>query len=40
MAPRTVQGYVEAIPLEYRSLFDRVYRLVLEARLDADVVLS
>ena len=40
MAPLTVQGYVEAISPEHRPLFDRVYRLVLEARPDAEVVLS
>jgi uncharacterized protein YdhG (YjbR/CyaY superfamily) len=40
MAPATVHDYVEAIPAEHRALFDRVYRLVLDARPDAEVVLS
>ena len=40
MAPTTVQGYVEAIPPEHRALFDRVHRLILEARPEAEVVLS
>ncbi|HEY4020657.1 MAG TPA: DUF1801 domain-containing protein [Pseudonocardiaceae bacterium] len=40
MAAGTVQDYVEDIPPEHRPLFDRVYRLVLEARPDAEVVLS
>ena len=40
MAPATVREYVEAIPPEHRALFDRVHRLVLEARPEAEVVLS
>jgi len=35
-----VREYVDAIPAEHRPLFDRVHRLVLEVRPDADVVLS
>lgn len=40
VAPATVQEYVDAIPPEQRALFDRVHRLVLEARPDVEVVLS
>ncbi|MFC0432111.1 iron chaperone [Kutzneria buriramensis] len=40
VAPATVQDYIEAIPAQHRALFDRVHRLVLEARPDAEVVLS
>lgn len=39
MPPGTVRGYVEAIPPEHRALFDRVHRLILEARPDAEVLL-
>ena len=35
-----VREYIEAIPAEHRPLFDRLHRLVLEARPDAAVVLS
>jgi uncharacterized protein YdhG (YjbR/CyaY superfamily) len=35
-----VRAYVEAIAPEHRSLFDRLHRLVLEARPDAAVTLS
>ena len=35
-----VREYIEAIAPEHRPLFDRLHRLVLEARPDAAVVLS
>ena len=35
-----VRSYIDAIPPEHRPLFDRLHRLVLEARPDAAVVLS
>lgn len=35
-----VREYIDAIPPEHRPLFDRLHRLVLEARPDAAVVLS
>jgi uncharacterized protein YdhG (YjbR/CyaY superfamily) len=35
-----VQAYIDAIAPEHRPLFDRVHRLILEARPDAAVVLS
>ena len=35
-----VRDYVDAIPPEYRPLFDRLNRLILEVRADAAVVLS
>jgi uncharacterized protein YdhG (YjbR/CyaY superfamily) len=35
-----VRAYIDAIPAEHRPLFDRLHRLVLEARPDAAVVLS
>jgi uncharacterized protein YdhG (YjbR/CyaY superfamily) len=35
-----VRDYIDAIAPEHRPLFDRIHRLVLEARLDAAVVLS
>lgn len=35
-----VRAYVDAIPLEYRALFDRLHGLVLEVRPDAELVLS
>ena len=35
-----VRDYIDAIPSEHRPLFDRLHRLVLEARPDAAVVLS
>jgi uncharacterized protein YdhG (YjbR/CyaY superfamily) len=35
-----VRNYIDAIPSEHRPLFDRLHRLVLEARPDAAVVLS
>jgi uncharacterized protein YdhG (YjbR/CyaY superfamily) len=35
-----VRDYVKAIPSEHRPLFDRIHRLVLEARPDAKVVIS
>jgi uncharacterized protein YdhG (YjbR/CyaY superfamily) len=35
-----VRDYIDAIPPEHRTLFDRLHRLVLEAYPDAAVVLS
>jgi hypothetical protein len=35
-----VQGYIEGIPAEHRSLFDRLHGLVLRACPDATVVMS
>jgi|SRR5271165_6746330 uncharacterized protein YdhG (YjbR/CyaY superfamily) len=35
-----VAGYIEAIPGEYRPLFDRIHGLILDACPQADVVLS
>ncbi|HET9290389.1 MAG TPA: DUF1801 domain-containing protein [Actinomycetes bacterium] len=35
-----MRDYIDAIPSEHRPLFDRLHRLVLEARPDAAVVLS
>ena len=35
-----VRGYIDAIALEYRPLFDRIHRLVLEANPEAALVLS
>jgi uncharacterized protein YdhG (YjbR/CyaY superfamily) len=35
-----VQGYIDAIDPQYRPLFDRLHRLILEVRPDATVVLS
>ena len=35
-----VQRYVDAIAPEYRPMFDRLQRLILEVQPDADVVLS
>jgi uncharacterized protein YdhG (YjbR/CyaY superfamily) len=35
-----VQGYIDGIAAEYRPLFDRLHRLILEAHPDAAVVLS
>ena len=35
-----MQAYIEAITPEHRPLFDRLHRLILEARPDATVVLS
>lgn len=35
-----VQNYIDAIASEHRPLFDRVHRLILEQRPDADVVIS
>ena len=35
-----VRGYIDAIPAEHRSLFDRLHRLILAAHPDATVVLS
>src|ERR1700722_11227823 len=35
-----VKRYIEAIPPEHRPLFDRLHRLVLEVRPDAELVLS
>jgi uncharacterized protein YdhG (YjbR/CyaY superfamily) len=35
-----VRNYIDAIPPEHRSLFDRLHRLILEVHPDAAVVLS
>jgi uncharacterized protein YdhG (YjbR/CyaY superfamily) len=35
-----VQAYVDAIAAEHRPLFDRLHRLILQARPDATVTLS
>jgi uncharacterized protein YdhG (YjbR/CyaY superfamily) len=35
-----LRAYIEAITPEHRPLFDRLHRLILEARPDATVVLS
>jgi hypothetical protein len=35
-----VRAYIDAIPAEYRALFDRMHRLILEAHPDATVGLS
>jgi len=35
-----VQDYIDAIALEHRPLFERLHRLILEQRPDADVVIS
>jgi len=35
-----VRGYIDAIPAEHRPLFDRLHRLVVETRPDAEIVLS
>jgi len=35
-----VQAYVDGIAAEHRPLFDRVHRLILQARPEADLVLS
>ena len=35
-----VRGYIDAIPAEHRSLFDRLHRLILAAHPEATVVLS
>ncbi len=37
---QAVRDYIDAIPAEYRPLFDRFHGLVLRARPDAAVVLS
>ncbi len=37
---QAVQGYIDAVAPEHRSLFDRLHRLILQARPDAAVVLS
>lgn len=37
---QAAQGYIDAIIPEYRPLFDRLHRLILEVRPDAAVVLS
>lgn len=39
-ADRALKEYIDAIPPEHRSLFERIDRLVLEACPEADVVLS
>jgi uncharacterized protein YdhG (YjbR/CyaY superfamily) len=35
-----VQAYIDGIAAEHRPLFDRLHRLILDVRPDADVVLS
>jgi uncharacterized protein YdhG (YjbR/CyaY superfamily) len=35
-----VRAYVETIAADYRALFDRVHRLILQARPDASVGIS
>jgi uncharacterized protein YdhG (YjbR/CyaY superfamily) len=35
-----VRKYIDGIPPEHRPLFDRLHRLILEARPDANVVIS
>ncbi len=35
-----VQAYVDAISAEHRPLFDRVHRLILEAKPEAEVLIS
>jgi uncharacterized protein YdhG (YjbR/CyaY superfamily) len=35
-----VRDYIDAIAPEFRPLFDRLHRLILEAQPDAEVVLS
>jgi hypothetical protein len=35
-----VRDYIAAIPADFRPLFDRFHRLILDARPDADVILS
>src|ERR1700728_1507619 len=35
-----VRGYIDAIPSQYRPLFDRLHQLILAAYLEAAVVLS
>jgi hypothetical protein len=38
--PETVQYYIDSIAPECRPLFDRIHRLILQARPDAEVRLS
>jgi uncharacterized protein YdhG (YjbR/CyaY superfamily) len=40
MVDRAVADYVEAIPAEFRLLFDRLHRLILEACPEATLVMS
>ena len=35
-----LKDYIDAIPSEHRSLFERVHRLILEACPDVDLVLA
>ena len=37
---KAVKAYIEAIPREQRPLFDRIHRLILVTRPDAEVVIS
>ena len=37
---KAVKAYIDAIPSEQRPLFDRIHRLVLETRPEAEVVIS
>jgi Domain of unknown function (DU1801) len=38
--PEAVQDYIDGITPERRPLFDRIHRLILQARPDAEVILS
>ena len=37
---KAVKTYIDAIPREQRPLFDRIHRLILATRPDAEVVIS
>ena len=38
--PAAVQAYIDDIPAEHRPLFDRLHRLITQARPDAEVTFS
>ncbi len=38
--PPAVQAYIDGMPAQHRPLFDRLHRLILAARPDAEVTLS
>jgi len=38
--PPAVQAYIDEIPAEHRPLFDRLHRLITQARPDAEVTFS
>jgi uncharacterized protein YdhG (YjbR/CyaY superfamily) len=40
VVPQAVQAYIDEIPAEHRPLFDRLHRLILQARPDAEVTFS